>query len=110
MELTATNLLKIPIDERGKHYHYPYTGPYEGEPQLYEILFWTEHFRIWGNNSLAVRHVCPACGGKDTEWMRNRWAICYRCLLAFETNERYIDLTIDEEMEGDNSMEYMEDG
>ncbi len=98
MELTATNLIKIPPLERNNYYRYPDTGPYSGEPELYEILHRQEFLEIWGPDHLATYHTCPACGGR-AEWIRSEWAICYPCLLAFDAFERYIDLTEEEDME-----------
>ena len=98
MELTAKNLIKLSPEERDKHYHYPYTGPYLGEPQLYEILHRKEYLEIWGPNHLTIHHPCPACG-QQGDYVRNEWAICYNCLIAFDICEEYIDLTEDNEME-----------
>ena len=98
--LTPLILLKLsPGTERDRLYRYPYTGPYEGEPDLYEILHRKEAIGIWGPDRLSLYCVCPACGSFKAELIRNEYAICYDCLLTFERYERYIDLTIDEEME-----------
>ena len=99
MELTASNLIKIPPEERDSYYRYPYTGPYEDEPDLYEILHLQEHHNIWGPNPLTIHHVCPACGSLKAKWIRVQWSVCFHCLLAFDAFEWYIDLTEDEEME-----------
>jgi len=99
MELTSNNLIKIPPDERDKYYRFPYTGPYEGEPDTYEVMYRNEHREIWGKNRLAIHKTCPACGSDSVEWIRNQWAICYPCLLVFDCYERYIDLTVEEDME-----------
>ncbi len=98
MKLTPSELVKIPPDQRNKYYQFPYNGPYHGEPELYEILHLKEFREIWGPDHLAIHHVCPACG-KDGEWVRNQYAICFNCLIAFDAFEVYIDLTIDDEME-----------
>ena len=98
MGLTATNLIKIPPDERDKYYRFPYTGPYEGEPDLYEIMFWQEHYTIWGLTTPVIHKTCPACGSPDAIWWRDEWAICFHCVLAFDAFEMYIDLTDDTEV------------
>ena len=99
MELTAADLLNVLPDQRGSMYRYPYTGPYNGEPELYEILHRQEENEIWGSNTLTIYKTCPACGNPKAEWIRNEWAVCFPCLLAFDMWENYIDITIDEEME-----------
>ncbi len=100
MELTASDIIKLTIDERDKLYRFPYTGPYpDGEPELYEIMERKEHNDIWGSSTLAIYKACPACNSPKAEWVRQEWAICYDCLLAFDAFERYIDLTVEEEME-----------
>ena len=96
MELTSTNLINVPPLERDNIYRYPYTGPYTGEPELYEILHRKESLDIWGPDHLTTHLTCPACGSATAEWIRERWAICYPCLLAFDAFERYIDLTEEE--------------
>jgi len=96
----ASELLELrPGPDRDKVYRFPYTGPYEGEPQLYEILHLKEWDKVWGSSHLTIYKTCPACGSTKAEWIRLIWAICFDCELAFDAFECYIDLTIDEEME-----------
>ncbi len=98
-DIKAKDLIKLPFEERDKIYRYPYTGPYSGEPELYEILFLKEYRDIWGHDSLATYHPCPACNSRKAEWVRQEWCICYDCLIAFDGWELYIDLTEDEKPE-----------
>jgi len=65
-------------------------GLYTGEPTGVEILQRIAFHTIHGPNHLAIKKVCPACGKTDAEWIRNRWAICYDCELAFDAFEKYI--------------------
>ena len=74
-------------------YQYPYTGPYSGEPEIYEILYRKESEEVWGKNHLSIHKTCPVCGSSKAEWIRCEWAICYTCLIAFDWDERYIDIT-----------------
>ncbi len=80
-------------------------GQYTGEPALFEILQRKEYRDRVGPDHLAIKKICPACGNDDAVWVRNQWAICYACELAFDAFEGYIDLTIDEEMEGETGGE-----
>lgn len=82
-------------------YQYPYTGPYSGEPDLYEILHLKEEQEVWGPNHLAIHKVCPACSSTKAIWIRCEWAVCFDCLIAFEWNERYYDITEEEYNEPD---------
>ncbi len=79
-------------------------GLYEGEPTNIEILQRKQYHTENGRNSLAISHRCPACGGKDTEWVRQEWAICFDCIISFDQFEMYIDLT-DDGSENPNLME-----
>jgi len=72
----------------------------KGEPDEEEINRHLEWYSKYGINSLAIQHCCPACGGDNTEWIRNRWSICYDCEIAFnidEDDERYIDTSVEHE-------------
>ena len=76
---------------------------YEGEPTDIEMLHRdAERVRTQDDDHLLITIKCPACGGRDTRWVRNQWHICFHCVLAYttdEANERFFDLTIDEEFE-----------
>ena len=74
-------------------------GQYTGEPALFEILQRKAYNDANGPDHLAIKKVCPACGSKDAVWVRNQWAICYECELAFDAFEEYMDLTEEPEME-----------
>jgi len=89
----AKDLINLPIEERDKLYQYPYTGPYAGEPELYEILHLKESREIWGIDHLAIYKDCPACGNTKAEWIRQEWAICFDCLITFDAFEMYYDLS-----------------
>ena len=80
-------------------------GIYTGEPSQIEILQRKADRMEWGPNSLAVYHICPACNNKKAEWIRNEWAICFQCEIAFDPFEMYYDLTEDEKPEE----EYLEE-
>ncbi len=69
-------------------------GTYEGEPGGIEILQRKAFRTMYGVNRLAINHQCPACGTmKNAEWIRQQWVICYDCEIAFDSFERYTDLT-----------------
>ncbi len=80
---------------------YPF-GLYEGEPTETEILQRLAFHLMHGPNHLAIKHTCPACHSPDAEWVRNEWAICYACELAFDASEKYIETT--------PWLEYIEEG
>ena len=84
--LIASELIKIRPFERDKYFNYPYTGPYTGKPTLYEIQHLKEQLETWGVGRVGrdIHKVCPSCGSKKAEWLRNEWAVCYDCLLAFD--------------------------
>ncbi len=79
---------------------YPF-GLYEGEPTDTEIQQRKDFRNRVGPDHLAIKKICPACGSDDAVWVRNQWAICYICELAFDAFEGYIDLTEEPEMEGE---------
>lgn len=79
---------------------YPF-GLYTGEPGGVEILQRRAFHTMYGPNHLAIHKTCPACSSNEAEWIRNQWAICYSCELAFDAFERYDDLTVDEEFENE---------
>lgn len=81
---TAKELIKVPPDQRDNMYLYPYTGPYEGEPGLYEVMHLEEFREIWGEDHLTIHKTCPTCNSTEAEWIRNEWAICFNCLTVFE--------------------------
>ena len=87
----AEFLISIPPAERDRYYSYPYTGPYDGEPELYEIMHLLEYREIWGVNHLAISPHCPNCEGTNTEWLRKEWSICYDCLIAFDASDKVYD-------------------
>lgn len=80
---------------------YPF-GIYTGEPTDTEILQRLAFHLMHGPNHLAIHHICPACNGKNTEWVRNQWAICYDCEIAFDAFELYVEPT-------PNWLEYIEE-
>ena len=71
-------------------------GLYEGEPEIVEILQRKYYHTINGANSLAIYHTCPVCDSNKAEWIRQEWAICFQCEIAFDAWELYTDLTEDE--------------
>lgn len=75
---------------------------YTGEPTIEEILHRKADRERCGLDHLAIHGRCPACGKMNTEWIRNQWHICFDCEMVFtttESNEKFFDLTEDEEME-----------
>ena len=87
-KLSAAELVLIPPGpERDKHYSYPYTGPYHDEPSQYEILHLKECRDIWGKNSLAISSECFLCSSTDTEWIRQDWCLCFKCLTTFTVQD-----------------------
>lgn len=94
-DLPASELIKIPPGpERDKHYDYPYTGPYCGEPQLDEMLYQMEREEVWDKSSLGISRSCPNCSGKHTHNTTRGWIICFSCLIAFtlEDSQGYYDV------------------
>ena len=86
--MKAIDLIAIPPGpERDKHYIYPWTGPYEGEPTLYEMQHLKEYQSIWGKDSLAIRPECYRCGSKNTIWLRQEWCVCLNCIAIFTIDE-----------------------
>lgn len=53
---------------------------YSGEPVQEEILKLEPYHK---DNSLAIRHRCPNCGGHNTAWRRDEWSVCFTCVIAF---------------------------
>lgn len=64
-----------------------------GEPGPIEILQRKADRTLEGPDHLMIYHICPACGNPKAEWIRQQWAVCYICELAFDAFEKYMDLT-----------------
>ena len=62
---------------------------YTGEPTEQEIQQRLEFWKSWSpdsykDNHLRIHPPCPCCeSDEDTEWVRQEWNICYKCLIAF---------------------------
>ena len=77
----------------------------KGEPDAEEIRDRVEWRTKHGADSLAICHVCPCCGRRNTEWIRNQWSICYDCEIAFNGLERFLDTSI--EYEDQDAIDYV---
>ena len=88
-KLTAAELILIPpSDERDKYYDYPWhQGLYDDEISDYEINHRKEERELWGKDHLAIRRRCPYCGGRNTEWIRHQFSICFDCDVSFTATE-----------------------
>jgi len=88
-KLTAAELILIPPgEERDKYYDYPYyAGLFDGEVSDYEIRHRKEDRELWGEDHLAVHRRCPYCGGRNTEWVRHQFSICFNCDVSFTAEE-----------------------
>ena len=61
---------------------------YSGEPTPEEILHrLEEQTKYKVDTKLWIRHKCPNCGNRNTQWLRQVWHVCYTCVVAFTTED-----------------------
>ncbi len=70
---------------------------YEGEPTQEEIIQRLEFWQHWDRRGVKGNHLriwrpCPNCDGDNTEWVRQRWHVCYDCLITWDGYESLYDV------------------